>query len=388
MTNTKYSLYQEEKRLTLVIDNPTEETTAMIMKLMGAGIKDLTGLNPVKQEETSVPERKPDAQKTVAQEQEERKEEIERYVAARNNTVLNFPDRGPWGNNKYRGNCSGWIIAYLIWRYGVKSLAELFAGGGTGSDVCRDMDIPYIGADLNPNPVRNNILTTDAVSDEVPDEFRDKDMLFMHPPYGAEIGIPYAGSMYKDPTGKLAKSDLGQMPWKDFMKTLNAIIMKYYAAMAPGSKMAVLMGDVRRKGVYHSMFNDIVMPGTVLQTYVKMQNNCVSDGRTYSNRFTPIGHEMMYVIEKAMNAYLINYKIPFEKEMDIRNSQAATWKDVVYAAMHKLNKNATMEEIYEEIEGYKKCESNPHWKDKVRQTLQFGPFKSVRRGVWKLAAAA
>ena len=241
---------------------------------------------------------------------------------------------------------------------------------------------------LNPNPVRNNILTTDAVSDEVPDEFRDKDMLFMHPPYGAEIGIPYAGSMYKDPTGKLAKSDLGQMPWKDFMKTLNAIIMKYYAAMAPGSKMAVLMGDVRRKGVYHSMFNDIVMPGTVLQTYVKMQNNCVSDGRTYSNRFTPIGHEMMYVIEKAMNAYLINYKIPFEKEMDIRNSQAATWKDVVYAAMHKLNKNATMEEIYEEIEGYKKCESNPHWKDKVRQTLQFGPFKSVRRGVWKLAAAA
>lgn len=71
MTNTKYSLYQEENRLTLVIDNPTEETTAMIMKLMGAGIKDLTGLNPVKQEETSVPERKPDAKKTVAQEQEE-----------------------------------------------------------------------------------------------------------------------------------------------------------------------------------------------------------------------------------------------------------------------------------------------------------------------------
>ena len=31
MTNTKYSLYQEENRLTLVIDNPTEETTAMIM---------------------------------------------------------------------------------------------------------------------------------------------------------------------------------------------------------------------------------------------------------------------------------------------------------------------------------------------------------------------
>ena len=77
MTNTKYSLYQEENRLTLVIDNPTEETTAMIMKLMGAGIKDLTGLNPVNQEETSVPERKPDAKKTVAQEQEERRKKMQ-----------------------------------------------------------------------------------------------------------------------------------------------------------------------------------------------------------------------------------------------------------------------------------------------------------------------
>lgn len=314
------------------------------------------------------------------------RQEIEAYVASKNSTVLDFPDRGPWENNRYRGNCSGWIIAYLIWRYGVKSLAELFAGGGTGSDVCKDMNVPYIGADLNPNPVRNNILTVDAVMDEVPDQFRDKEMLFMHPPYGAEIGIPYAGSMYKDPTGELAISDLGQMPWKDFMRTLNEVIMKYYAAMAPGSKMAVLMGDVRRNGVYYSMFNDIVMPGTVLQTYVKMQNNCVSDGRTYNNRFTPIQHEMMYVIEKALNAYLINYKLPVEKEMDLRDSTSATWKDVVYAVMHKFKEDTSLEKIYHEIEGYRKCQSNPHWKDKVRQTLQSGPFVSSKRGVWAIAA--
>lgn len=314
------------------------------------------------------------------------RQEIEAYVASKNSTVLDFPDRGPWGNNRYRGNCSGWIIAYLIWRYGVKSLAELFAGGGTGSDVCKDMNVPYIGADLNPNPVRNNILTVDAVMDEVPDQFRDKEMLFMHPPYGAEIGISYAGSMYKDTTGELAKSDLGQMPWKDFMRTLNEVIMKYYAAMAPGSKMAVLMGDVRRNGVYYSMFNDIVMPGTVLQAYVKMQNNCVSDGRTYNNRFTPIQHEMMYVIEKALNAYLINYKLPVEKEMDLRDSTSATWKDVVYAVMHKFKEDTSLEKIYHEIESYRKCQSNPHWKEKVRQTLQSGPFVSTKRGVWATAA--
>lgn len=314
------------------------------------------------------------------------RKEIEAYVSSKNSTILNFPDRGPWGNNRYRGNCSGWIIAYLIWRYGVKSLAELFAGGGTGSDVCKDMGISYIGADLNPIPVRKNILTVNAVEDEVPDEFRDKDMIFMHPPYGAEINIPYAGSMYEDPTGELAKSDLGQMPWNDFMKSLNAIIMKYYAAMAPGSKMAVLMGDVRRNGEYHSMFNDIVMPGTVLQTYVKIQNNCVSNGRTYGKRFTPIEHEMMYVIEKAMNAYLIRYDYKKSYKGDIRDCDNATWKDVIVAVIHKIGRSATLAEIYSEVEGTKKCQKNPHWKEKVRQVLQTGPFVSTQRGIWTLAA--
>ena len=54
--------------------------------------------------------------------------------------------------------------------------------------------------------------------------------------------------------------------------------------------------------------------------------------------------------------------------------------------MNKLHKNATMEEIYREIAGHKKCETNPHWKAKVRQILQTGPFVSVQRGVWALAA--
>ena len=42
------------------------------------------------------------------------KQEIIEFCQKKNSTVLDFPDRGPWGNNKYRGNCSGWIIAYLI----------------------------------------------------------------------------------------------------------------------------------------------------------------------------------------------------------------------------------------------------------------------------------
>ena len=310
---------------------------------------------------------------------------IETVLEQCDSTVLSFPDRGNcWGNNRYRGNCSGWVQAILIWKYRIKKMAELFAGGGTGSDVAHDMGIEYIGADLNPDPTRDDILVVDAIHDEVPDEFRDADMVFAHPPYGAEINIPYAGSMYKDPTGELSKCDLGQMPWKQFMATLNKVVMKYYSAMAPGAYMSILMGNVRRKGHYYSMLNDIVKPGELVQTMVKVQHNCTSGSRTYANRnFFPTDHEDILVIKKP-GGYIITFKAPVEKEMDIRDSKAATWKDVVMSVLNRLGSNASLGEIYREIDGHEKCRTNPHWQAKVRQTLQYFA-QNTARGVWAAA---
>lgn len=205
--------------------------------------------------------------------------EIIAKLQENDSTVLSFPDRGPWGDNRYRGNCSGWYQAFLIWKYKVQKLAELFSGSGTGYDVAHDMGIKYVGADLNPRPVRPGILCVNAVSDEVPIEFTDADFLFFHPPYGKEIQIPYAGSMYPDPTGELSKNDLGQMPWETFIKALNNIVMKYFSAMQAGAKMGILMGDVRRNGHVHSMLTDIVKPGELEQIIIKMQHNTCSQKR-------------------------------------------------------------------------------------------------------------
>lgn len=313
------------------------------------------------------------------------KNEIIRKLEENDSTILSFPNRGSWGDNRYRGNCSGWIHAFLIWKYHVSKMAELFSGSGTGYDVAKDMGIEYVGADLNPNPVRPGILNVNAVTDDVPEEFIGSDMIFMHPPYGAEIKIPYAGSMYKDPTGELSKSDLGQMPWDKFIKELNGIIMKYYSAMANGSRMAVLMGDVRRGG-FHSMFTDIVKPGEVEQVIIKAQHNCVSDGRTYQNRnFVPIVHEYIMVLKKY-SPYFIGYQIPVRKELDIRNSKQATWRDVVYAVMQKLGGKASLSAVYAEIKDFAKCANNSNWEAKVRQTLQLNNklFAHVDNGVWAL----
>lgn len=67
MEQTGYKIFKEDNRLTLVIDNPTSETVALIMQLFGAGIKDLTGLDPVKQEPMTVPSEKPVSEKEVAE---------------------------------------------------------------------------------------------------------------------------------------------------------------------------------------------------------------------------------------------------------------------------------------------------------------------------------
>ena len=77
------------------------------------------------------------------------RKEIEEILRKNDSTVLSYKDRGPWGNSKYRGNCSGYVQAFLIRKYQVERFAELFAGSGTGYDVCQDMGVGYFGADLN-----------------------------------------------------------------------------------------------------------------------------------------------------------------------------------------------------------------------------------------------
>lgn len=314
--------------------------------------------------------------------------DIENRLRQNDSTVLSFPDRGPWGNSSYRGNCSGWIHAFLIWKYQVKKMAELFSGSGTGYDVCKDMGINYVGADLNPNPVRPGILNVNAITDEVPEEFMNADFIFMHPPYSNVCKIDWAGKAYSDPTGELSKSDLGKMPWDQFMKTLNEIVMKYYASMETGAKMGILMGDVRRGG-FHSMLTDIVKPGSLEQVIIKMQHNTVSERNNinYAHRnFVPLVHEYIMVLKK-LAPYIINFQLPQEYEMDIRNSKTATWKDVVNAVLQKIGRPASLNEIYAEIEGHKKCLTNPHWKDKIRQVLQtYNIFIPVNTGVWALAS--
>ena len=104
-----------------------------------------------------------------------------------------------------------------------------------------------------------------------------------------------------------------------------------------------------------------------------MQHNTAS-GRSanysYGKRnFFLIEHEYVVVYKKP-SGYEIAYVVPKKYSFDIRDSKCATWKDVVFSVLQNISEEASLNEIYAALEGHKKTQTNPHWKDKIRQVLQ------------------
>ena len=72
--------------------------------------------------------------------------------------------------------------------------------------------------------------------------------------------------------------------------------------------------------------------------------------------------------------------------MDMRDSLNTTWRDTVHAVLEQYGRSMTLNEIYEELGPRKKAKANPHWKEKIRQTLRDGRyFKRVSEGVYQAA---
>lgn len=87
---------------------------------------------------------------------------------------------------------------------------------------------------------------------------------------------------------------------------------------------------------------------------------------------------------ETINIYPILFTT--EKKLDIRDMPGATWRDVVAAVLTEKKEAVSLEEIYKEVELYKKAQKNQWWKEKVRQTLQYHPdhFFHAGRGLWGL----
>jgi hypothetical protein len=254
-------------------------------------------------------------------------------------------------------------------------------GSGTTADAAQKMGIESRCYDLHSG--------YDMMSMEIPCR---SEFTFWHPPY-LDI-VVYSDCMYsaEDVQRKYGydpkEHDLSRITdWKEFMKAINYCMLKQFSALERGGRMAVLMGDIKKKGKLYSMIREIMAPGTLEQIVIKAQHNCVSDRTTYSGRFIPIVHEYLMIIKKdAPLIFDVQYSVT--RPIDARDMvNTATWRDVVAAVLDDMGGAASLPELYEALRGHQKAKANPHWQEKVRQTLQINKrFKNRQRGVWELAA--
>ena len=270
-----------------------------------------------------------------------------------------------------------------------KREAELVRAFNRAFDYLEECPFDQDG-NILPNPVRPDISVMDILdyTKDLPDGFYQSDLQILHPPYPGINDIHYSNHMWKGDSRSIS-ADIQEMPWEKGMHAVNQAMMRGYAAMPKVAYQAVVVGDIRQKGIFRSMLTNLTLPGEQVQVLIKKQHNTSSGRKYYANhKFFFIEHEYV-VITKKPSGYEIAFVVPQHHVMDIRDSKCATWKDVVYAVLQQLGASASLDKIYEEIEPHKKTQGNPHWKAKVRQTLQMlaktGSATHVAYGKWCVA---
>lgn len=201
-------------------------------------------------------------------------------------SVVSFPRRCPlWGDGRFHGNCDGQLFLALALRYNAQYIADPMFGSGTTRDAVawlnrmRGERRHYWGSDLREG--------FDVLSDELPGPF---DFIWMHPPYWNMV-------RYSD-----HPSDLSTMHnFGKFMVQLTGSMQRCMNALAPGGRLAVLLGDVRRNGDYTSLPAHVAVFGYLAQlraVVIKEQHACRSDQTAYRLSEPRIRHETCLIFQR------------------------------------------------------------------------------------------
>jgi len=208
-------------------------------------------------------------------------------------SIVSYPERGPWGDPRYRGNCSGYLVKDLVLRFGARSIFDPAEGSGTVRDVVAGIN-QYRGSPAQAIHYEGRDLKTgwDLLASPLPEQ--KFDLVWFHPAYWDIV-------RYSDDP-----RDLSTCPTlEDFEAKLNRSCERLMEALRPGGVLAVLIGDKRKSGDYYCLMRTLLMNpnlGRLKAVLIKLQFNCVSDRRQYSFAspfLIPIKHEYCLVFQKG-----------------------------------------------------------------------------------------
>jgi hypothetical protein len=167
---------------------------------------------------------------------------------------------------------------------------------------------------------------------------------------------------------------------------MNYCMMKQFSALERGGRMFVLVGDMKRRGKLYSMIRELICPGTMENIIIKAQHNCWSDRQSYSGNFVPIIHEYLLVTRKDAGL-IVPVSWGTSKEYDMRCFADQSWRDLVFSVIENNGGTMSLQELYDALKDSSKARKNPHWQEKIRQTVQdISRFTRTGRGCYALAA--
>lgn len=228
-------------------------------------------------------------------------------------TVWSFPNRGKWATHdaKYRGNWSPYVPRNVILRYSKEGdlVLDQFVGGGTTAVEAKLTGRNFIGIDINPKAIeiaqkkcdfdfdsntQISFSCGDARNLNLPNEYVD--LICTHPPY-ADI-IRYSEGI---------EGDLSLLPRKLFLKEMDSVAQECFRVLKNDKFCAILMGDMRKKGMVQSLAMDTMrvfeLAGFRLKEIIlKEQHNCKATGYWKTNsikyNFLLLAHEYLFIFKK------------------------------------------------------------------------------------------
>lgn len=288
-------------------------------------------------------------------------------------SVMSFPNRGHWGDAKWRGNTSGHVIKELISHYKPKHFVDICEGSGTSRDVCQEMNIPYHGLDLHSGFDYTTMSVLNAIGG------MPADMVFSHPSY--HNMITYSGNQW----GSANLQDHSRCSSVDeFLAKSEVMLLNQREATVENGHYATLIGDHRSKEVgfqsYQADFIKMMPRNELVSVAIKMQHNCLSDTRVYSGNFVPIMHEYLLIWRRSARSLIV---LSMDHIVSLQKSASQTWRSVVRMIMMQMQEPVALKVIYEAVAEFAEplIAKNPHWQAKIRQTLQ-KHHTNVSRGIW------
>lgn len=199
--------------------------------------------------------------------------------------------RGDYGDARYPGNCSGELIKDLLRFFGPKRVLDPMTGSGTCADVCTELGVECRSTDLR----ESRFASADACDARRYEGIGTFDFVWLHPPYARQ-------KRYSDDLRDLCNAPtLGH-----FLYRYGKLLRNCASVLAPGGKLAVLMGDYTDPEwgflplTYHTkrLCFEIGLRQACTEI-IRFSHNASSSHKTYKSSFIPALHDVCCVFERA-----------------------------------------------------------------------------------------